>query len=33
MIDIIDKINLQNDILIKQRDMLLPRLMSGTLEV
>ena len=33
MIDIIDKINLQNDILIKQRDMLLPRLMSGKIEV
>ena len=33
MIDIIDKINLQNDILIKQRDLLLPRLMSGKIEV
>ena len=33
MLDVIDKINLQNDILIKQRDMLLPRLMSGKLEV
>lgn len=33
MIDIIDKINLQNDILIKQRDTLLPRLMSGKIEV
>lgn len=33
MIETIDKINLQNDILIKQRDMLLPRLMSGKLEV
>lgn len=33
MINIIDKINLQNDILIKQRDLLLPRLMSGKLEV
>lgn len=33
MIDIIDKINIQNDILIKQRDMLLPRLMSGKLKV
>lgn len=33
MINIIDKINLQNDILIKQRDLLLARLMSGKLEV
>lgn len=33
MLDSIDKINLQNDILTKQRDMLLPRLMSGKLEV
>lgn len=33
MINIIDKINLQNDVLIKQRDLLLPRLMSGKLEV
>lgn len=32
MVDIVDKINLQNDILIKQRDYLLPRLMSGKLE-
>lgn len=33
MLDSIDKINLQNDILTKQRDLLLPRLMSGKLEV
>ena len=33
MLNIIDKLNLQNDILIKQRDLLLPRLMSGKLEV
>lgn len=33
MLDSIDKINLQNDILTKQRDYLLPRLMSGKLEV
>ena len=33
MLDMIDKINIQNDILIKQRDLLLPRLMSGKLEV
>lgn len=32
MVDIVDKINLQNDILIKQRNYLLPRLMSGKLE-
>lgn len=33
MIAIIDKLNLENELLIKQRDMLLPRLMSGKLEV
>lgn len=33
MIDIVDDLNCQNDLLIKQRDMLLPRLMSGKLEV
>lgn len=33
MLDSIDKINLQNYILTKQRDMLLPYLMSGKLEV
>lgn len=33
MIDIVDDLNRQNDILTKQRDMLLPRLMSGKLEV
>lgn len=33
MLNSIDKLNLQNDILIKQRDLLLPRLMSGKLEV
>ncbi len=33
MIDIMDDLNRQNDILTKQRDMLLPRLMSGKLEV
>ena len=32
MVDIVDQINLQNDILIKQRNYLLPRLMSGKLE-
>lgn len=32
MLDMIDKMNLQNDVLIKQRDLLLPRLMSGKLE-
>lgn len=33
MIDIVDDLNCQNDLLAKQRDMLLPRLMSGKLEV
>lgn len=33
IIKMIDKLNNQNDILIKQRDYLLPRLMSGKLEV
>lgn len=33
MIDIVDHLNRQNDLLTKQRDMLLPRLMSGKLEV
>lgn len=33
MIDIVDDLNRQNDLLAKQRDMLLPRLMSGKLEV
>lgn len=33
MIDIVDNLNCQNDLLTKQRDMLLPRLMSGKLEV
>lgn len=33
MIDIVDNLNRQNDLLTKQRDMLLPRLMSGKLEV
>lgn len=33
MIDILDDLNRQNDLLTKQRDMLLPRLMSGKLEV
>ena len=33
VIDIVDDLNCQNDLLIKQRDMLLPRLMSGKLEV
>lgn len=33
MIDIVDDLNCQNDLLTKQRDMLLPRLMSGKLEV
>ena len=33
MIDIVDDLNRQNDLLTKQRDMLLPRLMSGKLEV
>ena len=33
MIDIVDDLNCQNDLLTKQRDMLLPRLMSGRLEV
>lgn len=33
MIDIVDDLNCQNDLLIKQRDMLLPRLMSGKLKV
>lgn len=32
-IDLIDSINIQNDNLIKQRDYLLPRLMSGRLEI
>lgn len=33
MIDIMDDLNCQNDLLTKQRDLLLPRLMSGKLEV
>lgn len=33
MIDIVDDLNRQNDLLTKQRDMLLPRLMSGKIEV
>lgn len=33
MIDIVDNLNCQNDLLTKQRDMLLPRLMSEKLEV
>ena len=33
MIDIVDDLNRQNDLLTKQRDLLLPRLMSGKLEV
>lgn len=33
MIDIVDNLNRQNDLLTNQRDMLLPRLMSGKLEV
>lgn len=33
MIELIDELNLANDNLIKQRDLLLPRLMSGKLEV
>ena len=33
MIDIVDDLNCQNDLLTKQRDLLLPRLMSGKLEV
>ena len=33
MMEMIDKLNLINDNLIKQRDYLLPRLMSGKLEV
>ena len=33
MIDIVDNLNCQNDLLTKQRDMLLPRLMSGKFEV
>ena len=33
LIDEIDKLNLQNDNLVIQRDLLLPRLMSGKLEV
>ena len=33
IIEQIDKLNLQNDNLIMQRDLLLPRLMSGKLEV
>ena len=33
MIDIVDDLNCQNDLLTKQRDMLLPRLMSGKLKV
>ena len=32
-IELIDKLNLDNDNLIKQRDLLLPRLMSGKLKV
>ena len=32
MIDIMDNLNRQNDLLTKQRDLLLPRLMSGKLE-
>ena len=31
--ELIDKLNLANDNLVKQRDLLLPRLMSGNLEV
>ncbi len=33
MIETINKLNTENDILIKQRDLLLPRLMSGKLDV
>ena len=33
MIDIVDDLNRQNDLLTKQRDMLLSRLMNGKLEV
>lgn len=33
MIDIVDDLNCQNDLLTKQRDMLLPRIMSGKLEI
>ena len=33
IIELIDKLNLANDNLIKQRDLLLHRLMSGKLEV
>lgn len=33
MMEMIDKLNLMNGNLIKQRDYLLPRLMSGKLEV
>ena len=33
MIDIVDDLNCQNDLLTKQRNLLLPRLMSGKLEV
>ena len=33
MIELIDELNLTNDNLIKQRNLLLPRLMSGKLEV
>lgn len=33
MIDIVDDLNCQNDLLTKQRDFLLPRLMSGKLEI
>ena len=33
IIELIDELNLANDNLIKQRDLLLPRLMSGKLEV
>lgn len=33
IIELIDELNLENDNLIKQRDLLLPRLMSGKLEV
>jgi type I restriction enzyme S subunit len=33
LIELIDELNLANDNIIKQRDLLLPRLMSGKLEV
>lgn len=33
MVDTINKLNTQNDLLARQRDLLLPRLMSGKLEV